>query len=394
MSDSIRQVLWAIIESTYGTCPTTPAFDFVRQTGNSLALAQGVVKNAEIYADRQMRGLKMGQRQVGGKISGVLSYGTYDKFLAGALQSTWAAKNAPYAAGTISATASDNSINDSANGFPSLVAGDKITIAGFTGGSTTANQSDLKVVSATASKIIVSGGVAFIDDAAGETVTVTTLTNRLKAGLTRQSMSLLRNFTDLADGSPNQPWHLFTGCEVETMSLGIMSGDKDTTVEFDILGQNETIANTAPGSSTFGSASTTPTIASFTGTIKEGGSTIAIVTELTIKLANSLAVRPVVGTNLTRLPSVGPSDVTGQLTAFFEDSSLLAKFLAGTATAFDFTLLDSAGNAYRIQIPNLIYTGGGEPDVKGSGPLTQALPWQALFDTTTGSNIVIDRIPA
>jgi hypothetical protein len=75
-----------------------------------------------------------------------------------------------YSAGTISAAAADNSINDSAAAFPAFAVGDRISVTGFTGAGTTAN-AVATVVSRTASKIVLSG-VTLVNDAAGETVTV------------------------------------------------------------------------------------------------------------------------------------------------------------------------------------------------------------------------------
>jgi hypothetical protein len=74
-----------------------------------------------------------------------------------------------YAAGTISAAAADNSINDSANLFPLFEAGSTIYISGFTG--TAGNNGTATVVSSTISKIVISG-ITLVNDAAGETVTV------------------------------------------------------------------------------------------------------------------------------------------------------------------------------------------------------------------------------
>lgn len=72
---------------------------------------------------------------------------------------------------TISAAASDNSINDSGVGFPMLYPSAKIWIAGFTG--TPGNNGVATVVSRTAGKIIISG-ITLVDDAAGESVTIVT----------------------------------------------------------------------------------------------------------------------------------------------------------------------------------------------------------------------------
>lgn len=74
-----------------------------------------------------------------------------------------------YTAATISAAASDNSINDSAATFPAFSPGDKLTIQGFTG--STSNNGVGVVVSRTTSKIVIAE-LSLTDDAAGESVTI------------------------------------------------------------------------------------------------------------------------------------------------------------------------------------------------------------------------------
>lgn len=80
-----------------------------------------------------------------------------------------------YTATTISAQASDNSINSSAAALPAwMTAGRRFKIAGFTGAP--GNNADVVQISAspapTASKVVITG-VTLVDDAAGESVTVT-----------------------------------------------------------------------------------------------------------------------------------------------------------------------------------------------------------------------------
>lgn len=79
-------------------------------------------------------------------------------------------------AATISAQASDNSYNDSGNGFVTagFAAGDAVRVLGFTG-NTANNIVSGVLTSVAAGKIIVGGtdGDVIVDDAAGESVTVT-----------------------------------------------------------------------------------------------------------------------------------------------------------------------------------------------------------------------------
>src|SRR5574343_248061 len=80
--------------------------------------------------------------------------------------------SATITASTISAAASDNSLNDSGNGFltAGFAAGQSIRVRGFTGNA--GNNVDHAVIqTATAGKLVLTGAT-LVDDAAGESVTV------------------------------------------------------------------------------------------------------------------------------------------------------------------------------------------------------------------------------
>lgn len=391
--DSARHEMSYIAEVTYGTTPAvTPAFQKLRHTGTTLALAKGTMISEEIRSDRNVPDLKHGTRQTGGEIQGEMSYTTYDDLIQAAMGGTWTAKAAPCAAATISAAAADNSINDSANGLPLLDVGDHVTIAGFTGGSTTANQANLIVVSSTAAKMVLSGGVAFINDAAGESVTVTTLTQTLKVGSTRRSFTLLRNFTDETTGGDN-PYHIYPGQEMNSLQLAV-GVEKIISIVLGLLGQTQgTPSDTAPAGATFVAPTTTKVMDAFTGTIFEGGSAIATITELTVSVENGLTPKFTVCTDLTRKPSVNRSNITGQITAYAENATLLKKFINQTESSIKLFIQDSAGNGIRLNFPRIKYT-GGQMDVKGQGPITIPLPFQALYDATALTSFSIDRIAA
>lgn len=77
---------------------------------------------------------------------------------------------------TISAAAADNSINDSGNGFVTagFAVGDRVKITGFTG-NVVNNIFSALLTSVAAGKLIIGGtdGDVIVDDAAGESVTIT-----------------------------------------------------------------------------------------------------------------------------------------------------------------------------------------------------------------------------
>lgn len=82
---------------------------------------------------------------------------------------------------TISAAASDNSFNDSANGFVTagFQIGDRVNVVGFTGN--VANNLYVGILTAVAAGKLTLGGTdgdVIVDDAAGESVTITKWTSR------------------------------------------------------------------------------------------------------------------------------------------------------------------------------------------------------------------------
>lgn len=89
MTDSSQTQIAAVVESTYGTTPATPAFTKQRFTGESLKAARQNVTSSEIRADRNVTDLI----QVGGAAEGgldfELSYGAFDAFLESALFGAW-----------------------------------------------------------------------------------------------------------------------------------------------------------------------------------------------------------------------------------------------------------------------------------------------------------------
>lgn len=215
-------------------------------------------------------------------------------------------------------------------------------------------------------------------------------TDRLKAGVTRRSFTIERFFGDIL--AADKPYHRFTGVELNTLSLAI-NANAMITGSFGVLGQSMVTATTAIAGATYAPATTTSPLDSFTGTLNEAGTPIAVITEISLSIENGLEARYVVGSKQSIRPSIGRSNVTGQVTAYFENSALLDKFINETESSIMFELPDGAGNKYTFTLPRIKYT-GGQPDVDGEGPITLAMPFQALLDSTTNTNIIIERTPA
>lgn len=212
----------------------------------------------------------------------------------------------------------------------------------------------------------------------------------LKAGTIRRSFTLERFFGDIQ--SADKPYHRFTGVEFNTLQLQI-NANAMVTGTIGVVGKDMVTASTAITGATYAPISTTSPLDSFTGTLNENGVPIAVITEIQLNLDNGLDPRFVVGSKTTLRPSIGRSNVSGQITAYFENSLLLDKFINETESSILFNLPDGAGNNLKFILPRIKYN-GGQPDVQGEGPITLSMPFQALLDPATSTNIIIEREPA
>ena len=225
---------------------------------------------------------------------------------------------------------------------------------------------------------------AFLEAVLGGTWTA----DVLKAGTTRRSFSILRDFEELATKGK----HLFKGCELNSWNLSLSAGQIINN-SFGIVGQDMAIDDAAPAGSSVNAVTTTNVFDTFNGVLKENDTTIGVVTELSIALDNGLNPLFVIGSDKTINPSIDRSNLTGSIAVYFEDGTMLDKFLNETASSIELTITDPAGNSYEILLPNIKYT-GGQPDTGPSGPITLTMPFQALYDATEATNIKVTRADA
>ncbi len=208
----------------------------------------------------------------------------------------------------------------------------------------------------------------------------------LTVGSTEKSFTVEKGFTDVAR------YHPYTGCVVKTFSLSVKP-NAIVTGSFSMIGKDCTPSG-SPLDATPVAVSGNEPFDSFTGSIKEGGSgtgdTIAIVTGIDFTLENnSTALEVLMSTSCADIVA-GRSNLSGTLSAWFEDATLLAKFFDETESSIIFTLTDPDSNSLTFTLPALKYT-GGDPDISGEGPITLPMPFQAYYDSVSGTNFQIER---
>jgi len=290
-----------VVESTFGTTPSTPVFTPIRHTGTTIGLSKDSIESEELREDRQIANYRHGNKSVSGDINFELSYGSFDDILEAVLCGTWN-------------------------------------------------------------------------------------TDVLKAGTTRRSYTIERHHQDIGK------YLRSTGCNFNTMSLSVAPNSM-VTGSFGVIGKGFSVASVAVTGATYNTESVTAPFDSFSGSITEGGSSIAVVTSLELNIENGMEALYVIGSSDTLQPSIGKSMVNGSITAYFEDSTLIDKFINETSSSLSFTLTDAAGNDYLFELPNVKYN-SGNPEVGGAGAVTVSLDFVALYDSGDASQIVITRTAA
>lgn len=206
----------------------------------------------------------------------------------------------------------------------------------------------------------------------------------LTAGTTTHSFTFQRTFGDIGR------YGVYRGCYVNQLSLSLKPNAM-ITGGFEIVGLSgeygPTPLDPAPGASRTGGA-----FDSYTGSLKETGTEIAVVTGLDLTLNNNINAQFGLFSKTALAVSPGRSTLTGTLTAFFQDTALLEKFLQESPASLEFTLR-FGGDSYIFLIPSVVYT-GAQIDVSDEGPIQQSLPWSAVLGDDAGTNFRITRVPA
>lgn len=390
MADGSRHSMYEVIEAQSGVTPNNPALEQIRITGTTLGLQKDPLQSEEIRSDRQIADFRLGANQVGGDINFELSCGSFDNLLRGALAAPAWAADADTGVTTISATATGFSRAAGDFTVDGFLVGMAVVSSGFAG----AGYNGISIITAvdalTMDTTPILSGAHGVEAGDGDEQIVAA--EAIRSAQTRIPFTFVRYFSDIAPA--DKPYYIYRGCEINSMQLTI-NANAMITGTFSVLGRSQELAEdlSGMGTPTFPDVSTTSPLDSFTGKLTEGNTTIAVITEISLQLQNNLEARFVVGSKDGINPSIGRSNLTGTISAYFEDSSLVDKFINEIESSIVFELPDNDGNMLRYTIPRIKYT-GGQPDVSGEGPVILSMPFQALLDPTESSNLKIERVLA
>lgn len=397
MADASAIALYKIREASQGVLPPTPAFKAIRRTDGGPIVSYESATSAELRSDRQPGYTRKTKQSVAGDIVTELTYGTdSDDLLEEAFCGTWTAK-ATKTATTLSITASTRTISDSANGISTsgFQVGDKVTVTGFTTEGN--NVVAAEILSVTSAGIVyTTATTTLVDESAGDTVTITNNTMRLKVGTTRRSSAYLRDQTDITTGR----YQLFLATQLDKFALAVEPNGFTKATYTISGGVQSSVSDSAPTGATFGSMSATKPVNAIEGVFKVDGTSVGNISKFDITLENGIEQKDVLHSDHSYYTTdadsvkIGAIKASGTMSIPYDDdvAAYITKMKAGTTIAIAERCEDVDGNAYVFNVPAAMLTDAPTP--YGTGSIMSDIPFTANYDATMACAFYVDKIPA
>jgi len=223
------------------------------------------------------------------------------------------------------------------------------------------------------------------DDLLESAMLSTFSTNVLKVGTTPKFLTLEDYAADIDQA------RLFTGCTVSTMSVS-MAPNQMVSATFGMVGKDMTISGTEK---TVAAGGVGEPFDAYSGALKVAdvdgtgaASALSIVTSVDFTVTNSFAPTFVVGNDSAPQLEFGRAEVEGTITAYFEDLSLVNRFLNETESAIEVSVADPSANTMTFLFPRVKFNAA---DIPVDGPTSRVvtLPFVALYDDTELTNLKI-----
>lgn len=217
------------------------------------------------------------------------------------------------------------------------------------------------------------------------------VSNQLLIGTSPQFFSLEDAALDITQ------FRRYTGCVVNTATFSIAPNQMVQTT-FDIVGRDM-----AQAQSSFDASPDAPSVYqpfdSFNGVLLEGGITtnsdLCIVSALQFSISNDVSPAHVIlcADNTSRAAQMqyGMATVEGTMTVYYEDATLINKFLNETESSLTVAVDDPTGtNDYTFYFPRIKYNGAAVPVANMQSRFIE-LPFVALKDASAGYSLRLTR---
>lgn len=372
-------------ESSWGVLAGATDAQRLRRVTSTLSLKKQTYESNEIRDDYQVSDFRHGVRSVEGSISGELSPGTWEDFLAAAVRKNFAAVSAMTGLGLTIATSGTNYTIARASGSfltDGVKAGDvvRITAGSVNAANLSKNAIVLSAVALTLT-VYVLNGLSMVAEGPIASCTMTVVGKKSyvpTSSHTDPSFTVEHYHSDITKSLA------FTGCKVNTVSIQLPPSGIST-IEVGLMGKDVTSAGAAYFTSPT-AATTSGVVAAVNGVVTLNGAKVATITGMTINIAGGMSAVPVVGSNSYSDIAEGRVRVSGQLTALFEDLTYFDLFDDETefAIAAAFTTASTAASDFVSFVMPRVKLGSADID-DGEKNLSQTLSFTALFNSAGGA---------
>jgi hypothetical protein len=368
----------------------------LRRTTCTLNLAKDTYEASEIQSHRQVSDFRHGVKRVQGSINGELSPGTYWDFLEAAMRGTEASavalSESDLTSATFDATASTVVFG---GGNPHTLGLRVGHILRFTNLAETANNSinfvilkmegaNNRTVTLYPAPTTAGSDTAFNVTSVGKSVHVPA------TGHVSRKFGVEVYNTETGVGTHR----LFTECRVGGVKLALPATGLST-IEIPMMGRDmETgSADDTPSTGPFFTSPTDPTstglLAAVNGLVRVGGVNVGVITGATIDYMMEMTGPAVVGQSFVPEIFLGRSRCTGQLTAFYQDLTMVNQFKNETEVEILLYLAassSSAADAMTVYMPRVKF-GGADVSTDGEAGMAITMPFTALKYATAGAGI-------
>lgn len=362
----------------------------LRRTTCTMNLAKDTYEASEIQAHRQVSDFRHGKKTVAGSVNGELSPGTYWDFIEAACRGTDAAAITASQSDFTSVSADNTTSKFTfAGGNPHTKGyrvGDVIRFSNLSDADnnttnfvvTALGGSNNREVSVYPAPDTMTADSAFTMTSVGRSVYIPAsshVSRKVGVEIFNQDIDVYRLFTECRVG----------GAKFSLPATGL------ATCEFPLMGRD--METGSGGSSPFFTSPTAATSTGLTaavnGLIRVGGSNVGVVTAASIDYSMAMTGDAVVGQNFVPEIFLGKSRVTGSLTAFFEDLTILDYFRSETEVEVLIYLTTSSSDtadAMTIYMPRVKF-GGADVSTDGDAGQSITLPFTAIKYATAGTGI-------
>lgn len=190
-----------------------------------------------------------------------------------------------------------------------------------------------------------------------------------KPGTEQPSISLEKAFS-------NGEYYVDKGCKISSMGFSF-GGDGELTCDVQMLGCNEVI-NDEPISDSVTELAL-DRLNNFQAALKIDNAEVAVATELTLDINFGLDEEgyAIGGNGFRSRINEGLLELSGSMTAFYDDATYVEKAMNGTITALQ-VKLTKQGNSLQIDLPEVLFP-RKSPTIEGSAGVMQNLDYGAFF---------------